>query len=451
MQIGVEVNVPVEVLHSPLDTFGLAPDSWKPEDPLPDQIALRWVDSQPFAAWSLTLMSAIDPAKLPAVDLPVYHRLSQKSQSFLRAKQYRAVVAIAGISSRGVSFDEVDTGAHELVAALKIPLGAAQTLVYRARRLATHLPGTQALFDTGEITERHVITMISHTGHLSPDDCAQVEDKVLARAPELSVAEFARRVRRAVARVNPRNAKDRHDTEAAKSDVTVEPAGDAMAWVNSYLPLIDGLICKSAYDHYALSKKKAGDSRPIGVLRAEAQRVFAEAYLSGRLTGSIPTHHGRPIEVQVAVTPEALFGMSDNPGEIPGVGPIPVELIREMVHDAKIRWLTVSADNGRLLDRNPAAWRIPSSVQAFADTAYPISVGPYSTVPALRCDGEHLIRHPDGPTDVTNIVPMDRGWHRPKTHTAGMNVKRRPDGRIEWTTPLGQIVIVDPYDYRLGP
>ena len=32
-----------------------------------------------------------------------------------------------------------------------------------------------------------------------------------------------------------------------------------------------------------------------------------------------------------------------------------------------------------------------------------------------------------------------------------MTVKRRPDGRIEWTTPLGQTVTVDPYYYRLGP
>src|SRR4051812_22734276 len=213
MQIGVEVKVPVEVLQSPLDMVGLAPENWKPEDPLPDQIALRWVGSQPFAGWSLALLSGIDPAKLPMTDLPAFHRLNQKAQAFLTAKQYRATVAIAGISSKGKKFDEVDTGAHELVVALKIPLGAAQTLVYRARRLATHLPGTQALFDAGQITERHVIKMIGHTGHLSPPECAQVETKVLVRAPELPVAEFASRVRRAVAKIHPRKAKDRHDAE----------------------------------------------------------------------------------------------------------------------------------------------------------------------------------------------------------------------------------------------
>jgi hypothetical protein len=173
--------------------------------------------------------------------------------------------------------------------------------------------------------------------------------------------------------------------------------------------------------------------------------------LLGQFTGAIPTHHGRPVEVHVAVTPEALLGISDTPAEIPGVGPIPIETVRAMIADAKVRWLTVSSDNGALLDRNPKAWRIPSAVHAHADTAYPTSVGPHSTVPADRCDGEHVIRHPEGPTDVTNIVPMDRGWHVPKTHAPGMFLARNPDGSLTWTTPLGQTLTVHPFDYRLGP
>lgn len=451
MQFGVEVEVPLEVLATPIEEFGLDPASWDPDDPLPDQMALRWVASQPFAAWSMTMLSQIDPARLPVVDQPMLQRLLQKAETFLAAKRYRATLALAGRSDKGKRFDEVDTGAHELVVARKIPLGAAQTEVYRARRLATHLPKTQALFDAAEITERHVVKMIQHTGHLSAEECAQVEDKVLARASELAVHEFARRVRRAVARVNPRSHGERHKAEADKSNVELEPDEDGMCWLNSRMPLIDGMIVRKHVDHYAFSKKKAGDPRPIGVLRAEALRVFAEAYGAGQLTGTVPTHHGRPIEIGIVATPEALLGWADTPAEIPGVGPVPIETIREIAKDAKLRWLTINGEDGRLLDRNPTSWRIPRDVQAHADAAYVTSVGPCSTVPAERCDGEHLIRYPEGPTDTTNIAPMDRGWHRPKTHTPGMHVKRRPDGRIEWTTPLGQTIVVDPYDYRLGP
>jgi hypothetical protein len=71
-------------------------------------------------------------------------------------------------------------------------------------------------------------------------------------------------VRRAVAKIHPRKAKERHDAEAAKSDVTVEPVEDGMGWISSTMPLIDALTCKTSYDHYALAKKKAGDPRPMG-------------------------------------------------------------------------------------------------------------------------------------------------------------------------------------------
>lgn len=449
MSLGFAVEVPTTVLSAPLD------DPWldttaQTSDGLPDSVALRWIDAEPFTEWSFALLGRIDPQRLPKQDLPTYISLSQRAESWLGARRSRATVAMAGLSDKGKRFKDVDTGAHELVAALRIPLGAAQTQVYRDRRMTTHLPGTQRLYDAGLLTPKHVAKIVAGTGHLDQAECAAVEERVLPTAEHLSVHEFARRVRRAVAKIHPRMAKERHQAEADQSDVTLEADDDAMSWISSRLPLVDGLIVKKAVDHYALSLKKAGDPRPIGVLRAEALRTFAEAYLTGQLTGGVPTHHGRPIEIGIVVTPDALLGCTDTPAEIPGVGTVPIEVVRAMLAEARLRILTIDTDNGRLLDRN-TRWRIPRDVQAFADSAYVTSVGPYSTVPADRCDGEHIVRHPEGPSDITNIAPMDRGWHVPKTHAAGMLVKRRPDGTLVWTTPLGQTVLVHPYDYRLGP
>ena len=442
--------MPTTVYSAPLDDPWLHSSMWDGER-FPDAVALRWVDAEPFAEWSLALFGRIDPTQLPKQDLPTYISLSQRAQTWLAARQSRATVAMAGLSDKGKKFKDVDTGAHELVAALKIPLGAAQTQVYRDRRMTTHLPGTQKMYDAGILTPKHVAKIVSGTGHLDQGECATVEDRVLPGAEDLSVHEFARRVRRAVAKIHPRKAKERHEAEAARSDVSLEADDDGMSWITSRMPLVDGLIVKKAVDKYALDRKHDGDPRPLGVLRAEGLRVFAEAYLTGRLTGTVPTHHGRPIEIGIVAAPDALLGLTDTPAEVPSVGTIPIEVVRAMAAEARLRMLTIDPDNGRLLHRNPTSWRIPRDIQAFADTAYVNSVGPYSTVPADRCDGEHIIRHPEGPTDNTNIAPMDRGWHVPKTHAPGMLVKRKPDGSIEWTTPLGQTVIVHPYDYRLGP
>src|SRR5581483_5233389 len=95
-------------------------------------------------------------------------------------------------------------------------------------------------------------------------------------------------------------------------------------------------------------------------------------------------------------------------------------------------------------------WRVPAAMQAEADARYVMSIGPYSTVPAERCDGEHQDPWPHGPTSPFNTAPMDRAWHTAKTRR-GVTAKHNPDHTITWRTPLGQTVTVEPYDYRLGP
>jgi len=443
------VELPDEVFDLPVTAPPLDLSGWDGQG-IPPTVALRWIDAQPLAPWAVALLAQIDAETLPTVDLPLYVELCHRVENSFAARKTRGVAALAGPKDRIEHFNSDRAPANEVSFALRIPLGAAQTEVHRARRLTSHLHGTQALFDEGRIGARYVAKIVAATGHLDPAECAQVEAKVAEAAPDLDLHEYIRRVRRAVAAVRPRELKDRHEDAAAESDVTLQSDDDAMAWLEARLPLLDGLIIKKAVDHYAMAKKKAGDPRPIGVIRVEGLRTFAEAYLSGGLTGSTPTHHGRPVEVHIVTTPEALVGWSNLPAEVPGVGPVPIETVRAMARDAKLRWLLIDGATGRLLDRNPDTWRIPGAVQAFADAAYVTSVGPHSSIPAERCDGEHLLRHPQGPTSVENIAPMDRGWHRPKTH-AGFRVKRHPDGRIEWTTPLGQTYVVHPYDYRLGP
>jgi hypothetical protein len=117
-----------------------------------------------------------------------------------------------------------------------------------------------------------------------------------------------------------------------------------------------------------------------------------------------------------------------------------------MIHDAKLRWLTISADNGRLLDRNPHTWRIPATIHAFADTTYPTSVGPCSTVPAARCDGDHLIR-PSARARGRAAAACGGGASKP---AAAGDARESSASRRAWPE-RPQTIVVDPYDYRLGP
>ncbi|MBV9291614.1 MAG: DUF222 domain-containing protein [Frankiales bacterium] len=440
-------------IEVPDEVFSLGPDAWWSlsrwdGQGLPDALVLTWIDELELGPWAPALLAQIDPTRLDPRALPTYLRAFHRVETWSAARKSQAVALIAADPPKDAGV--VDPAAHEVSAALRKPVGAAQRDVFIATRLAKFLPETDALFRAGSITKAHVDKIVLGTGHLTAEQCADVEDRVLHRATTQSVQQFAAAVRRAVADIDPQSFAERHAAEAAKSDVTVEADEDGMAWLTARMPLVDALAVKKAADHRALGLKKSGDARPIGVLRAESLRTFADAYLTGDLTGHVPTHHGRPVEVQVVVTLDALVGLSDTPAEVPGHGPVPIDTVRDAARDAKLRFLIVDPDSGHLLHRDTQTWRVPAAMQAEADARYVMSIGPYSTVPAERCDSEHQDPWPQGPTTSDNTAPMDRAWHIAKTKR-GLTAKHNPDHTITWRTPLGQTVTVEPYDYRLGP
>lgn len=62
--------------------------------------------------------------------------------------------------------------------------------------------------------------------------------------------------------------------------------------------------------------------------------------------------------------------------------------------------------------------------------------GPGCTMPASRCDLDHELAHPAGPTAEWNLQDRSRRCHGAKHH--GWTVTRHPDGTTDWTSPLGR-------------
>lgn len=63
---------------------------------------------------------------------------------------------------------------------------------------------------------------------------------------------------------------------------------------------------------------------------------------------------------------------------------------------------------------------------------------PGCTVPAERCDIDHVIPWPYGPTHASNLHCKCRTHHLGKTFDHGWREEQSPDGTIIWTTPAGQ-------------
>jgi hypothetical protein len=68
---------------------------------------------------------------------------------------------------------------------------------------------------------------------------------------------------------------------------------------------------------------------------------------------------------------------------------------------------------------------------------------PGCRMPAVRCDLDHVVRHPDGPTCPCNLHPLCRHHHRLK-HLTRTRVTRSSDGSTHWVLPTGHEYVRPP-------
>jgi hypothetical protein len=111
----------------------------------------------------------------------------------------------------------------------------------------------------------------------------------------------------------------------------------------------------------------------------------------------------------------------------------------------------IDATTGYLLDYGRATHTVLPDLADYLCAKNLTSAAPHSSVPSTGCDMEHNIPiQSDGATDRMNTTPIDRRWHRAKTH-AGWTYEKDPGGTITWTSPTGLTCVIEPYDYRTGP
>jgi hypothetical protein len=126
--------------------------------------------------------------------------------------------------------------------------------------------------------------------------------------------------------------------------------------------------------------------------------------------------------------------------------------INLLANGSPLRRLIIDERDGHLLDYGTKTYLVPPPLAVHLVALHQTSAGPHSSVRADGCDNDHNIPFgsPGGTTDADNVTPLDRRWHRAKTH-AGWTYLKNKDGTVDWTSPAGQSHREDPHDYRLGP
>jgi hypothetical protein len=146
------------------------------------------------------------------------------------------------------------------------------------------------------------------------------------------------------------------------------------------------------------------------------------------------------VAVQVVVAASTLAGLDEKPGELGGYGPVPASLARELAAGPDATWRRILTDpaDGSLLDVGRRVYRPPAALARHVRTRDRTCRFVGCRMPAARCDLDHVVAFPTGPTAAGNLATECRHHHRCKHH-AGWRVETDPDrpGHLTWTSPTG--------------
>jgi Domain of unknown function (DUF222) len=338
-----------------------------------------------------------------------------------------------------------DFAAHEVAVATRSSVYAADRQIWLARDLTSRLVRTADAMRRGEITAAQATALSEATSQLDPDVAQQIEDRMLRYSHRQDLTLFRASLRRWVAKLDPDFTTK---AKAARAEVEVTHTAFADGTGQLYIrgPLeLTTTIHMAMTAHAAKTKHELGgtiDQRKLAGLRDWAEQAWNAP--------DTPRHHGRLPTVNLLFNATAMLGLNDEPAVIPGVGAVPADVARWLIADgAPIRKMLIDPITGQLLDYGTQTYTVPPGLADYLIARHITSASPHSNTDARNSDMEHNRPHDQGgATNPMNVTPVDRRWHRAKTHAGWTYQKDDQTGVVTWTSPTGLTCQIDPYDYR---
>jgi hypothetical protein len=321
-----------------------------------------------------------------------------------------------------------------------------------------HLPWLAARLDTGWIDLYRagpVIDALTDDLVDHPDARARFSqrmeqwfDRVALDSPYLAnktITQIRNRVHYVLAKVLPSEFDRRFKKRHAARHVSSHPTGDGMAALTIDTDVVSVKLAEHHLDLLARDARSAGDERTLDQLRTD----LAVDLLTGRhqasTTGNRATGTGRWARsiINVTVPYQTLMGLSDEPGRM-GDQVVPATLARRLAEDPDSTWYRLLTDRSRGgIELSTTAYTPTGPIWREVVALQPTCSAPTCTRPASECDADHRLRYPEGATSTANLGPGCRRDHRAK-HARGASLRRRPDGRLAYTTRAGLTHLISP-------
>jgi hypothetical protein len=375
---------------------------------------------------------------------------------------------------------------EELAVALRSSPGAMGNRIGAARALAAH-PPLVALVASGAITAWAGRLVSEQLMDLEQGPAARVVEEVVARVQARLASgrrpwhagEISRQARAARLRQVPEEERAARVRGFARRRVVVHPGADGMATLVAELRDVDArrlhrrLTGLAQHLEDAARERGATEPRTRDQLRADVLvdvvlAAGAGSAATARFDGgagpecgagpdpaepagppTAPSRAPRP-EISVIVPLQVLLGLTQDPAEVPGVGPIPADLACALAAQGTWRaWVTDAA--GTIVATGSRGYVPSEAVARLVRAREPHCRFPGCRQPAGRCDLDHAVPWPHGSTSPENLGPLCRRHHNLKTHVGWQLLpqERGGDGEDDpppeqgpaagwsWRTPAG--------------
>ena len=364
--------------------------------------------------------------------------------------------ALARMAELGHAFEDLivddwELAAAELGAELGISRGRACAMITQGRDLLTRLPRLAEVFATGTVDLRVLRVILHRTALITDPDVISVLDAQLAAAAPAWNARSDERITELVdwmiIEVDPEAVRRARQARRQRG-ITVEPIGDGMVEIHGRVDAAKGAVFDRRLDELARTTCP-DDPRTVDERRADAIDLPALGATAlpcecGKDTcpaagTEAPTGH---IVVHLLGDRDTVEGRSDRPALLPGYGPIPAEQVRRMVARATVRPVPAAPDLG-----TEGGYQPSRTLTEFIRCRDLRCRWPGCNVAAERCDIDHTVPWPYGPTHPSNTKLYCRIHHLIKTFHCGpqgWRDQQHPDGTITITAPNGRVYTTTP-------
>jgi hypothetical protein len=379
--------------------------------PAPDEY-VEVVGCLPLDEWTLARLAEVDASELSLSGQMRTLEIVTRYASYVESLRSNLVATVAGPAPQTEAQRNDDVGAALVSFTSTASVQASGHRVAIDRDLAERLQASRVALAAGRITYQQVAALSAATRALDLDLARKIETRVLRYAHRQDLTKFRKSLARACAALDP----DWTDkAEQVRRDAIVEHTvfddGTGTLFIRGPLEITTA-VDRALSAQAARTRNEFGGTAPQRKLAA--LRDMTERFLAAP---GAPKQHGRLPEVHVTVDLPTVLGMTDNPAQIVGVGPVPADVARNLLADgAPMRRLIIDPTSGHLLDYGTSIYKVPPRVAEMLIARYPTATTPNSNVDSRLCDMEHNVpAQRGGPTNPANNTPTDRRWHRAKT------------------------------------